>query len=135
MNLRLIRYLFITEAIINTITTLIYLIQPELMLQGLIADTSLITPLALEMLRWYGGLLLTITVILWRALFHKNPEILRIVLEAHLLGDIVYIIAQIMLANIAGWVFGTYFGIAFIVLLFLARLYYLLNTRSSLAAA
>jgi hypothetical protein len=135
MILRLTRYLFLLEATINSISTLLFLLKPELMLQNLIADTSLITPLVLEMLRWYGGLLLVITIILWRVLFSKNPEPLRLVLEAYLLGDIVYLVSQIILANLAGYVFGTYLGIGFTILLFLGRAYYLLKTRDSLSPA
>jgi hypothetical protein len=134
MSLRLIRYLFITESIINTISIVVFLLKPELMLQGLIADTSQITPLSLEMLRWYGGVLLMITIMLWRALFSKNPEFLGLVLEAHMIGDIVYLISQVLLANLAGWVFGTYFSMAFISILFIARGIYLLKTRTRLAA-
>lgn len=134
MTLRLIRYLFFTEAIINSISIVVFLLKPELMLQGLIADTSQITPLSLEMLRWYGGLLLVITIILWRALLSKNPETLRIVLEAYLIGDIVYFVSQIILAQLAGWVFGSYFGLGFTSLLFIGRLVYLLKSRTNLAA-
>ena len=131
MILRLTRYLFITEALINSVSTVLFLVNPATMLQSLIADTSLISPLALEMLRWYGGLLLVMTVILWRVLFYKSPEPLRIVLEAYLLGDIVYFISQILLANLAGYVFGTYFGLGFTFLLFLGRAYYLLKAPRS----
>lgn len=134
MSLRLIRYLFFTEAIINSISIVVFLLKPELMLQGLIADTSQITPLSLEMLRWYGGVLLMLTIMLWRALLSKNPALLGLVLEAHLIGDIVYLISQVLLANVAGWVFGTYFSMAFISLLLVARVIYLLKTHPNLAA-
>jgi hypothetical protein len=85
MILRLIRYLFFTEAIINSISIVFFLLKPELMLQGLIADTSQITPLSLEMLRWHGVVLLMLTILLWRGLLSKNPELLALVLEAHLI--------------------------------------------------
>jgi hypothetical protein len=129
--MKLARYLFFTEAAINTFSIVLFLFQPQLMLQGLIADTAQITPLSLEMLRWYGAILLITTIMLWRALFNKNPDFLRFMLEAHLIGDIVYFVTQIQLANVAGWVFGTYFGMAVIFLFFLARLYYLWKSRSS----
>ena len=135
MSLRLVRYLFFTEAIINSISIVLFLLKPELMLQGLIADTSQITPLSLEMLRWHGCVLLMLTILLWRGLLSKNPELLALVLEAHLLGDIVYLISQVLLANVAGWVFGTYFSMAFISLLFIGRVTYLLKTRSSAVQA
>jgi hypothetical protein len=128
--MRIARYLFILESLINTVSTVLFLIQPQQMLQGLIADTSQITPLSLEMLRWYGAVLLILTIILWRALFHKNPEFLRLVLQAHIVGDIVYIFTQIQLANVAGWVSGAYFSIGFISTICLARVYYLWKSRS-----
>lgn len=129
--MKLARYLFITEAIINTFSTVVFLVQPQLMLQGLIADTSQITPLALEMLRWYGTLLLILTIILWRALLGKNEDFLRMVLQGYIFGDIIYIFAQIQLGFVAGFVFGSYFGIGFGIAVFLARAYYLWKSRSS----
>ncbi len=56
---------------------------------------------ALEVTRWYGVLIAMISYLLFRAL-QKRGQVLKVVLEALLVGDVIQIIAGFMTAKALG---------------------------------
>lgn len=123
---------------------LIYLFYAEILLNLVSIYQSIVTPAAfvaqfsdqpvslaaLEVVRWYGVLLIVLSYLLWRGL-RQGGVALRLILEALLLGDIIQIaVALITARNLGSWPFVVIMAIVLSILLAVARLLYLNFTSS-----
>jgi hypothetical protein len=84
-----------------------------------------------ESFLWFGTLLIVITYIMARALFTHDDRALRYILEGYLIGDFVYIGAEIAFINAIGglWTPMAIAGLVITLILITARILYLWETR------
>ncbi len=78
--------------------------------------------LTYDLVRWYGVVLLVLTIILGKALFEKDISALKTIFTGYGIGDVIQIIVTAMLAkSIGGWNFALIFTVAFSILLVTCR--------------
>lgn len=83
MNLKLVFYL---EIFINIITILLCFFAPAKFIDQLVTTEH--STFAYELARWYGVVLLIFSGIFLLALLHESFELLKIVLQVNLVGDV-----------------------------------------------
>lgn len=114
---RVLRGFFYAEGISNILFGLLPLAAPA---RFLAQFTMRATPgVAVELLRWYGILLLVLAYIELRVLLSRQDAALALVLEGLLLGDALQLIAVVLVARAAG-MFGLALGVTTIFTLILA---------------
>ena len=92
--------IFYLEIIANLFLIAQCLFFPAAFVAGYSAQPA--SPAALEVARWYGVLLIPIVWLLWRAL-RMRGAVLRLVLEAYLVFDLVQIVVGLVSAQTLGW--------------------------------
>src|SRR5687768_9399440 len=114
------RTLFYAEAVLNAAAALICLIMPQRFI-------AIFTPepagaIAEAFVRWYGVLLIALTIIMVRALRNGSIDVLRPVMQAILIGDVLHLAALWMLIDAVGqWTVGSIVTAVLSVLLAAAR--------------
>ncbi|MBD3190383.1 MAG: hypothetical protein GF308_07050 [Candidatus Heimdallarchaeota archaeon] len=115
------KVVFYLEAVINLVVVILCIFFPSFFI-GQFTTITLQIP-GIEIIRWYGILLLVITLILLGALITKKYEFIRIVLISYLIGDIAQIGATIYFAlKIATWNFAIIFTMVITVILIVFRI-------------
>jgi hypothetical protein len=126
-----VRALFLFEVLVNAISGPLMIVAPELAFEQLLGDDGL-GDQAAELGRWFGCMCFTFgAVLLYRAL-HSDPSALKLVLEAFLVGDVLY-------TSVSGfwswrrnlWTAGAIFNTGFSVVLGLARLVAIKDIRTA----
>ncbi len=115
------RPLFYFEVILNVVSIILCWFMPSYFVEQLLPVE--VSPMTLELVRWYGLLLAVLTGILALALFAKHFEVLRIVFIVYAIGDIIQVLLTLKMAmtlNI-GWTFGLLFTIGISLVLCLGR--------------
>lgn len=115
------KVVFYLEAVINLVMVILCIFFP-LFFIGQFTTITLQIP-GIEIIRWYGILLLVITLILLGALITNIYEFIRIVLISYLIGDFAQIGATIYFAlKIATWNLAIIFTIVITVILIVFRI-------------
>lgn len=78
-------------------------------------------PVALELARWYGVLLIPIVWVLFRAI-QMRGQTLKLVLQAYLAFDLVQIVVVFVSANNLGWAPYVIFALVIEIILAVARI-------------
>jgi hypothetical protein len=92
-------YIFYLEIAANLFLIFQCLFFPAVFVAGFSGQPA---PAAVEIVRWYGVLLIPVVYLLFRAL-QVRGKILKLVLEAYLIFDLVQIIVALVSANALGW--------------------------------
>src|SRR5450432_645274 len=96
---KIFRGVFYCEIIINLVAAAISLFAPTQYAAMFVSHP--VGPIT-ELLRWYGVLLVVFVYLELRALLSKRDEILTVILEGFLVGDIIQLVALIPFANTTG---------------------------------
>lgn len=116
-------YLFYVEILINLVSIYQTLFTPSAFVAQF--SNQPVSLAALEVVRWYGVLLIVLSYLLWRGL-RQGGVALRLILEALLLGDIIQLAVAFATArNLGNWPFVVIMAIVLSVVLAVARLLYL----------
>ncbi|MFN8443317.1 MAG: hypothetical protein U0175_21250 [Caldilineaceae bacterium] len=116
-------YLFYVEILINFVSIYQSIFTPAAFVAQF--GDQPVAPVALEVVRWYGVLLIVLSYLLWRGL-RQGGVALRLILEALLLGDIIQLAVAFATArNLGNWPFVVIMAIVLSVVLAVARLLYL----------
>lgn len=98
--------IFYGEAVLNAVAALICLIVPQRFLTMFTAEPA--GAIAEALVRWYGVLLVVLTIIMVRALRNGGIDMLRPVMQAVLIGDVLHLAALWMLVDAVGqWTAGS----------------------------
>lgn len=100
-------YVFWFEALVNIPTALVCLFLPAAFLSGITGGTEVSKEL-LEFTRWYGVLLVVLSLILVGALRYGDHQMLKVVLASYLFGDILQIAVTLRWAMVFDWNFAVY---------------------------
>lgn len=98
--MKYILYIFYLEIAANLFLALQCLFFPAAFLAGFSSQPASIA--SLEVVRWYGVLLIPVSWLLWRVL-QAHGQALKLVLEAYLVFDLVQIVVGFVSANALGW--------------------------------
>jgi hypothetical protein len=96
---KIFRGVFYGEIIINLVTAVISIFAPIQYAAMFVSHPA--GPIT-ELLRWYGILLVVFAYLELRALLSKRDEILTVILEGFLVGDIIQLVALIPFVNATG---------------------------------
>ena len=115
---------FALEGVLNTISGVTLYFFPEFCLKTLDLDIS---PLVIDLTRWFGAMVFILAYIGLRAKVDLH------VIEALLLGDILYIFIAVHTFNISGrpWTFSAHFSVWCLIPLMTARFGFILSRRFS----
>ncbi len=121
------KFVFYSEVIINIPSFIMCLFVPAVFIDQIAGlETETITH---DIVRWYGVVLLVLTIILAKALYEKDISALKTIFTGYGIGDLIQIIVTAMLANnIGGWNFSLIFTVAYSLLLFSARMLSIQNS-------
>jgi hypothetical protein len=124
-----VKKVFYAEVILNAISILTIVFASDTFIKGFGITTP--PPLLREAFLWFATLLFVMTYIMARALFSGNDQALHFVLEGYLIGDLIYIVVQIMFVNAigAGWTATSIFGVVVTIVLIIARIIYLVSRQ------
>ena len=92
---------FYVEVLVNILSGVAAVVAPRTLTTQFTATA--IPPAIEELARWYGILVLVLAYLLWRAL-RLRGGVLKVVLEALLVGDVLQLIAVVMtVQTLGGW--------------------------------
>lgn len=131
--MRFVRGVFYFEALTNLASAAYAMLAPATFL-GQFASGPIPVG-AVEFGRWYGLLLVVLSLVLLSALREGTDRFLRPVIAAFLLGDALQIAVAVRLGMVAGWSFAAHAAIWTSVFYALARIYYLRHSDSSMLQA
>jgi hypothetical protein len=123
-------WVFWFEGLVNVITAIVCLIGPAMFLSGLLTDIPE-DPFTRNIVRWYGVLLMVLSLILVGALRYGDRKLLRIVLSAYLAGDLLQVLVSIQWGVFIGWTPGVWASIGSSVVYAFCRVMYLKQKRAS----
>lgn len=123
-------WVFWIEALANIPAALIILFLPSIFLGGLVEGHAF-DAFHLVFARWYGVLLLVLSLALIACLRYGGKAVLRAVLTAFLIGDVLQILVSLQLGMTFGWTAGVWGAIGSSVIYALCRILYL-KTKSGL---
>jgi hypothetical protein len=122
--LKIARIVFYIEVLLNLSSAILSFFIPATFLSLFSSQSSGAAPL--EMLRWYGVLLLVLVYVELRALLSGNNQFLAIVLEGLLLGDLVQLVCIYLFGTNSGeWTASLIFTIFTTVSLAAVRIFWL----------
>ena len=115
------KYIFFSEVIINIPSFIMCLFTPSIFIDQIAGmDSDILTQ---DIVRWYGVVLLVLTIILGKALYEKDISALKTIFTGYGIGDLIQIVVTAILAShIGGWNFSLIFTAAYSLLLFSARM-------------
>jgi len=131
--MKIARAIFYIEVALNLYAAIVDLINPASFLVNYTPQK--VTGIPLEVIRWYGVLLIPIAYLEITALWSKRDDALAWVLGAFLIGDFLQIYSTVnyMLANPGtNWTFGFIFSLVVVVVLAITRIYWLTNYRKQM---
>ena len=100
------RTIFYGEAVLNAVAALMCLIMPERFLAMFTPEPA--GAIAEALVRWYGILLVVLTIIMVRALRNGSIDMLKPVMQAVLIGDVLHLAGLWMLVEAVGqWTTGS----------------------------
>ena len=137
------RTIYYGEVLLNLVSALLAILLPGYFLAqltspaaGLSQPTTSLgqlpqSDLAIEMARWFGGLMVVLTWVGWRILRSRDQRALRNMLEAFLIGDIVHFFLLAQLLRVVGvFSLGACFDVVATVSLAISRILFLWQTRN-----
>ena len=136
--MKILRAVFYIENIFNIITVVYATLFP---VQFVALFTSQQGGTVSELLRWYGILLVVFIYLELYALLSKRDELLCLILQGFLIGDILQLIASVQFASTgAGWGTSLIISEVFTIILVISRLswlwlYYTKRSRERMALA
>jgi hypothetical protein len=118
--------LFYAELLLNVVSIVSITFTGDSFLQGLGIPPS---PLSKALLLWFVTMLVVVTWAMFRILRSGNEGAFRLMLEAYLIGDFVYLGAIIATVNAIGgvWAGTAIFSVVVTLVLIVARIYYLMG--------
>lgn len=122
------KYIFYSEVIINIPSFIMCLFFPKAFVDQLTQLSA--GAITYDLVRWYGVVLLVLTIIMGKALFEKDISALKTIFTGYGIGDIIQIVVTAMLAKtIGGWNFALIFTAAYSVLLVTCRVLSIQNSE------
>lgn len=113
-------YVFYLEVLINIASGTQTLFTPAKFLAQFSSEPA--PAFALEMTRWYGVLIMVLLYLLLRGLWLRGP-VLKVALEALLIGDVFQIAVSFVTANVlGGWTPNTILSVVLSVILGVVRI-------------
>ena len=117
---------FYMEATVNVSTIILSGLWPARFLSTF--DTHPPSDLALMLSRWFAVMLAVITFAMFRALLSGRVELIRFMLQAYLVGDVLFLAALVPFINqLGGWLIGSVFTVIYTIVLASARITCLLR--------
>ena len=125
--------LYFEAIFINLLVGLIVFAAPAFFVSSFYPDRLPAVPL--EIIRWYGVLLMVLSYAVLRALPSGNAGAVNILVEALLFGDVIHFIATIFFFRNGGpVVFGSVVMVIFTLFLMGVRVFWLRNVRKQAGA-